>query len=252
MGQVIGAETRREQDLDRLPDQFLASPAEQPLGLEVRQHDAAGLVADDHGIGGGLQQIPELFLGPLAVGDVLGGADDADRHPVVTDLDPAPDGQPTDLAPWRVQHPHLEGEGSALLEATAGLPLRQSHILGTDVGQQLLVAGHRPARLEPVEPDELRRRRQSLATQIPLPAPDPGDALRFGEASPVGAELLGALEHAGFEGDVGLLEPSEQLPVLLHEPAPIQAGADGPQEPFGMHRLGQVLLDQTDGGHGVL
>jgi hypothetical protein len=64
---VAGAEARREQDFHRLAKQLLARVAESQLRLAVHDADQAAPVDDDHGIGGGLQESPELALGRFSL-----------------------------------------------------------------------------------------------------------------------------------------------------------------------------------------
>ena len=66
------------ENLDGLADQFVALVAEQPLGLTVDQDDPAVTVDDHHGVRRRLEQVTELFLRPLAFGDVAHGGGDED------------------------------------------------------------------------------------------------------------------------------------------------------------------------------
>ena len=70
---VTGAEALGHQQLDGLAQQLVAAPAEQFHRLRVDEDDVPLAVDDDHGVRRGLQQVLELLVGALAVGDVADG-----------------------------------------------------------------------------------------------------------------------------------------------------------------------------------
>ena len=70
---VAGAEALGHQQLDGLAQQLVAAPAEQFHRLRVDEDDVPLPVDDDHGVRRGLQQVLELLVGALAVGDVADG-----------------------------------------------------------------------------------------------------------------------------------------------------------------------------------
>ena len=67
---VLAAQALGHQYLHGLADQFGALVAEQALGLLIHQRDTPVTVDDDHRVRCGFQQVLELRLGLLAVGDV--------------------------------------------------------------------------------------------------------------------------------------------------------------------------------------
>ncbi len=60
------AQCLRQQQLDRLAEQFLARVTEQQLGLPIDHHDAALRVDQDEGIGRGFHDVAEALVVPLA------------------------------------------------------------------------------------------------------------------------------------------------------------------------------------------
>ncbi len=60
------AQRLRQQQLDRLAEQFLARVTEQQLGLPIDHHDAALRVDQDEGIGRGFHDVAEALVVPLA------------------------------------------------------------------------------------------------------------------------------------------------------------------------------------------
>ena len=59
------AEMFRNQDFDRLIEQFLPAVAKHALGLRVDQQHPPGAIHNDHRIGRGFQQTAEFFI-PVA------------------------------------------------------------------------------------------------------------------------------------------------------------------------------------------
>src|SRR5689334_10065841 len=117
MGEVPVAEPLGQQHLDRLADELLPVPAEERLGLAVDEHDAPVPVDDDHAVGGRLEQVPELFLHPAPVGDVLGGPPEPAYPAGLVDLGHALTGNPANLAA-RANDPVVDRD--RLLAAVAG------------------------------------------------------------------------------------------------------------------------------------
>ena len=74
-----------DQDLDRLPGQFLARVPEQPLGLGVHQHDPPAGVHAHRRVRRRLQQPPEPGTGPLLGGDIPHDGGQSRESPSVVD-----------------------------------------------------------------------------------------------------------------------------------------------------------------------
>jgi hypothetical protein len=64
---MLRVEAVRNQERNRLAEQFLAGEAEELLGLRVDEHDLAALVDDDHGVWCRFEQGPEFVTIPLCV-----------------------------------------------------------------------------------------------------------------------------------------------------------------------------------------
>ena len=82
--------TLGHEELDDLADQLVAAVAEQPFGLGVHERDAAVGSDAQHRVGCGLEQAPELRVGPVALAEVADGRRDQDpitrRHRRQRDL----------------------------------------------------------------------------------------------------------------------------------------------------------------------
>ena len=71
---MAGAETRGDQDLDGLPEEFVALIAEETLGLDVDHLDQAGAADHDDRVRGRFHDLAQAFLAPAqALGDVRHG-----------------------------------------------------------------------------------------------------------------------------------------------------------------------------------
>jgi len=68
-----GAEARRNQHLDRLPEKLLAPIPKQSLGLSIDQNDGAGCIDDHHCVRRGLEQAPEPSIPPQTLRHIAHG-----------------------------------------------------------------------------------------------------------------------------------------------------------------------------------
>jgi hypothetical protein len=64
----------RHQQLDRLPQEFIAGESKEFLGLSVNQDDPAFGVDHQHSVGGRFHGEPKFLFGPLSLGNVDDGA----------------------------------------------------------------------------------------------------------------------------------------------------------------------------------
>jgi len=152
---VPGAEALGHQQLDGLPQQLVAAPAEQFDRLGVDKDDAPLAVDDDHGVRRGLQQVLELLVGALAVGDV---ADGAHHHGALFGVDGAQADLDRKLATILAQamqlqpRPHGAGawlakKAAAVAQVGAAVAVGQQHLhrlpqqFGTGVAKHPLGLG---------------------------------------------------------------------------------------------------------------
>ena len=117
-----GAEALGHQQLDGLAQQLVAAPAEQLDRLRVDEDDVPLAVDDDHGVRRGLQQVLELLVRTLAVGDV---ADGTHHHGALFGVDRAQadlDRKLSTILAQAVQlQPGAHGSGARLSEKPAAV-----------------------------------------------------------------------------------------------------------------------------------
>src|SRR5260370_1239258 len=76
MVRMLVAKPLRNQHLDRVAEQLVASVTEEFLGLRVDQRDAEVATEDQLRVRRGFEQVVYLVLGPLTLGDIADRAGD--------------------------------------------------------------------------------------------------------------------------------------------------------------------------------
>ena len=175
-----GAEALGHERLDLLAHELVPVIPEQLLRLSVDEHDRSLVVHDHHRVRRRLHELAELLLGTPLVRHVLCGAE----HPhgvaavIRLDLAAAVNDAGGAVVPDDAM---LEAEGRVLDERPAKRSVDRVAILRVNVAQEALVVGGEPSRPEPVEPVQLSGPGDLVRGNVPLPASDVSDALRFAE-----------------------------------------------------------------------
>ncbi|MEQ9073984.1 MAG: hypothetical protein RLP09_09020 [Sandaracinaceae bacterium] len=136
-----------------------------------------------------------LLLEPLALGDVLGGPEHAERPPRLVALDAAEGLLHADRA-VRAPDAQLDGVVLVALERLPQRLLDAGSVLLEDPGEERLVARLEGLRVLAVLAKDLARPGDLPRRDLPLPAADPRQALRVGELR-LGALAGGDVLHRG-------------------------------------------------------
>ena len=185
------AEALRHERVHVPADDLVAGAAEEPLRLSVDELDRSLVVRDHHRVRCGLDQLAELLLGPPLLGDVLHGAEDPQRLAAVVGRDLAAAVQDADDAVGP-DDAVLEGERRVIFERPVQRAVDRVPVLRVDVAQQSLVARGKSTGGQAVDAIQLIGPGDLVGRDVPLPAADVRDVLRFSEQRDAAARCAGA------------------------------------------------------------